>query len=709
MKNRFLTNPYYQECVETLGANGTLSREDAVNVQRKLVELNTLSHVFSRTKKKDIDVKFPTRDPQVITVDFSQDEMDFYNAVTDFVETRFVSESGSGQGISFARIMPQRQVASCIPAMRAYLKSQAESSTLLRVRDWEGDDIGERRNGRPRITAAERAAASRLLKAVGKLGKRDTKFDSFLKALRQLEHEYQKQGATPKVIVFSYFKRTLEYLNRRLAQAGYGKRVVMIHGDINQATRERAVERFRDNPTIEILLSSEVGSEGLDFQFCNVMFNYDLPWNPMKVEQRIGRLDRYGQKSDKILIYNFSTKGTIDDIILERLYERINIFRRYIGDLEEILGDKITQLTRSMFDPKLTSEQKAERAEATAVAIAREIRELEEFESVNQRFLGQDEYFTDEISSIRNSKRFITSQEVQHLVHFFLSRVDKATTLRPTKRGNKDVYVLKASDEFRNFFRAYSAGMKSRENTIRELDRDGGVPVTFDSEKASADRRLMFLTIHHPLIRCMVKFLSERSSDHDLGLIPTASLSIKAPTVKSGEFMYFVYLLEERSLKRTLRLVPILVDLRDPETVHISDELSDMFIGMIPNATEFVPSHPDWYTNEDVGRCNNTANEYIAMFREDAEWDLLKSNDALVDIRKDAISESFEAKISRVSQTYSNLLSGNGPADERLLRMYRARIRNMEDQQAQAERELEGKRGVNVGFQLLAAGFVHFE
>ena len=92
------------------------------------------------------------------------------------------------------------------------------------------------------------------------------------------------------MIVFSYFKRTLEYLNRRLAQAGYGKRVVMIHGDIKQATRERAVERFRDNPGIEILLSSEVGSEGLDFQFCNVMFNYDLPWNPMKVEQRIGRL-----------------------------------------------------------------------------------------------------------------------------------------------------------------------------------------------------------------------------------------------------------------------------------------------------------------------------------------------------------------------------------------------------------------------------------
>ena len=709
MKNRFLSNPYYQECVETLAAHGTLSREKAVNVQRKLVELNTLSHVFTRTKKKDIDIEFPTREARVITVDFAYDEMEFYNAVTSFVETRFKAESGSSQGISFARIMPQRQVASCIPAMRAHLKSQVESSTLLRVRDWEGDDVGERWNGRPRITPAERSTTSRLLKAMGKLGDKDSKFDSFIEALRNLEEEFRKQGATLKVIVFSYFKRTLEHLNRRLAQAGYGKRVVMIHGDINQATRERSVERFRENPSIEILLSSEVGSEGLDFQFCNVMFNYDLPWNPMKVEQRIGRLDRYGQKSDKILIYNFSTKGTIDDIILERLYDRINIFRRYIGDLEEILGDKITQLTRTMFDPELTSGQKAARAEETARAIESELRELEEFESVNQRFLGQDEYFTDEISSIRDSKRFITAQEVQHLVQFFLSRVDKTTTLRPTKRGLKDVYVLKASADFRALIRAYSDGMNGRENIIRELERDGGVPVTFDSERASADRQLMFLTIHHPIIRCMVKYLSERSSDHDLGLMPTASLSIKTLTDANGEYMYFVYLLEEYSLKRTLRLVPILVNLRDPEIVHISDELSDMFIGLTPDATEFVPPHTDWYKNEDVLRCSDTANEYIAMFREETEWNLLKGNDALVDIRKDAIRESFGAKIGRVSQTYTNLLSGNGSADERLLRMYRARIRNLEDQQAQAEQELESKRGVNVGFQPLAAGFVHFE
>ena len=242
--------------------------------------------------------------------------------------------------------MPQRQVASCIPAMRSYLKDQAAANTLLRLRDWEGDDIGERTNSRSKIGNSEREAAERLLRSMDKLGGRDTKCDQFLDALRELEVEFSGQGVVPKIIVFSYFKRTLDYLNRRLADSGYAKQCVMIHGDINPKIRERTVERFRDNPGIKILLSSEVGSEGLDFQFCNVMFNYDLPWNPMRVEQRIGRLDRYGQKSDKILIYSFSTKNTIDDIILERLYHRINLFERYIGDLEVILGDQIANLTR---------------------------------------------------------------------------------------------------------------------------------------------------------------------------------------------------------------------------------------------------------------------------------------------------------------------------------------------------------------------------
>ena len=704
-KARFLDNPYYRECVDLLSQGQELAVKDVVRVKRRLVELNSLSHIFTRTKKRDVEVAFPTREARTVNVEYSPEEMEFYNAVTKFVETRFTADWDSAQGISFARIMPQRQVASCIPAMRSYLKDQAAANTLLRLRDWEGDDIGERTNGHSRIENSEREAAKRLLQAMDRLGSQDTKFAQFLDALRKLEVEFAGQGVPLKIIVFSYFKRTLDYLNRRLADSGYAKQCVMIHGDINPKIRERTVERFRDKPEIKILLSSEVGSEGLDFQFCNVMFNYDLPWNPMKVEQRIGRLDRYGQKSDKILIYNFSTKNTIDDIILERLYYRINLFERYIGDLEVILGDQIANLTREMFNPRLNAEQKAAQAEETALAIENQIRELEEFESQSSRFLGQDDFFNEEISAIKETKRFITSQEVQLLLTSFLRMVDTSTTLRAPRRGGKNIYILRADEEFRRFFRAFSDGMNGREEVIRELEKEGGTPVTFEVAEASADRQLMFLTIHHPIIRSIVKYLSEG----DTGLKPTAALRIESPVADPGDYLYFIYMLEEFSLKKTLKLVPLLVKLDDHNVVHVADALSDQFIGLTPGAAGLESPVEGLYHDEDVNQCAMLADAYIAMMKEDEEESLLKSNDTLVNTRKEAINQSYSMKTGRVRQTLNNILADSKPADERLVRMYRARIRNLEDQLRQDEQDLEEKRGVHVGFQLLASGFVRFE
>jgi SNF2 family DNA or RNA helicase len=95
---------------------------------------------------------------------------------------------------------------------------------------------------------------------------------------------------------------------------------------------------FRSPEGPSVLLSSEVGSEGIDLQFARFLVNYDLPWNPMKVEQRIGRIDRLGQAADAIFIVNLVLEETVEDRILERLYQRIGIFRESLGDLEDILG-----------------------------------------------------------------------------------------------------------------------------------------------------------------------------------------------------------------------------------------------------------------------------------------------------------------------------------------------------------------------------------
>src|SRR6185437_14478792 len=138
----------------------------------------------------------------------------------------------------------------------------------------------------------------------------------------------------------------LEYLSVALSSSGY--RNAVISGDYDTVTLEERMNAFRKDPHLRILLSSEVGSEGLDFEFCHILVNYDLPWNPMVVEQRIGRLDRIGQKAQKILIFNLIAEDTIDERIYERLYKRLNLFRRALGDLEPVLGPIISELTRDL-------------------------------------------------------------------------------------------------------------------------------------------------------------------------------------------------------------------------------------------------------------------------------------------------------------------------------------------------------------------------
>src|SRR5262249_48172083 len=132
---------------------------------------------------------------------------------------------------------------------------------------------------------------------------------------------------------------------------------LLVNGNVPPPTRAAIIDRFRDDPKVRVLLSSEVGSEGLDFQFADTLFNYDLPWNPMRVEQRIGRIDRYGQQSDKVRIYSLFLQDTIESRILERLYLRIGIFEDSVGDLEPILGPLTHEITKDIFLGRLTPAQ----------------------------------------------------------------------------------------------------------------------------------------------------------------------------------------------------------------------------------------------------------------------------------------------------------------------------------------------------------------
>ena len=134
----------------------------------------------------------------------------------------------------------------------------------------------------------------------------------------------------------------------------------MIHGGTPDEERMELRNRFEkprgDGGSLDLLLFSEIGCEGLDYQFCDCIVNYDLPWNPMRIEQRIGRIDRNGQKSESVAIINLITPGTVDADIYERCLVRIGVFNSALGGGEEILGE-ITREIKSIAENFSLSEE----------------------------------------------------------------------------------------------------------------------------------------------------------------------------------------------------------------------------------------------------------------------------------------------------------------------------------------------------------------
>ena len=170
-----------------------------------------------------------------------------------------------------------------------------------------------------------------------------------------------------------------------------------------QPGRYEIMERF-EKKELDILLSSEVGGEGLDFQFCQAIVNYDLPYNPMRVEQRIGRVDRFGQKADKVIVASMYIKDTIDEDIYSALYERIRLVENGVGALEPILGNRLVDLQRDIISGQLHKEQLEVRMREIELAVEQARIEMESFESSRRELMG-DEYFTSPLHNLESQQR----------------------------------------------------------------------------------------------------------------------------------------------------------------------------------------------------------------------------------------------------------------------------------------------------------------
>jgi SNF2 family DNA or RNA helicase len=293
------------------GTVGTFSqfRRDFLSGQDKRAPRNApklralLQSVMIRSRRSDTNITFAPRRVETLWVAQTAAERKLYRDVSDFVvESVRSEEGGPGRRHYFTLIVLQKEMGSSWAAARSTLEKLSRSPDGLDAR-------------RLKLLAARAAEASR----------DQSKVRSLLKRIAALGGE--------KCIVFTQFRSTQDSFVQALRGAGIEPAV--FHGELGWREKEEALDRFRG--VAPVLVSTEAGGEGRNLQFCRIVINYDLPWNPMRVEQRIGRVHRLGQEHP-VQVVNLVARGTIEAYVLEILDRKIRMFELVVGEIEEILG-----------------------------------------------------------------------------------------------------------------------------------------------------------------------------------------------------------------------------------------------------------------------------------------------------------------------------------------------------------------------------------
>ncbi len=522
-------DPRVQPLLDSLDQQ-ELRTEDRLKVVRELEALYTFAPIINRTRRRDIG-SFTTRKPETVSVDFTEEQEKLHRGVLDLV-ARILAHRHGDRNLQFMMTTIRRQVASCVFGLAPYLEAILSGQiSRLELSESDSDDDLQ---AMTEAFAEFRADVDALVRLAKNLSSDDPKFSAFAKVVRD------KQAlANNKLLVFSTFRHTLSYLVEKLQ--GESIRIGLIHGDVPEEERRELRNRFsrpKDDPrAIDLLLSSEVGCEGLDYQFCDGIVNYDLPWNPMRVEQRIGRIDRYGQRSETVAIFNFITPRTVDAEIYERCLLRIGVFRQALGGSEEILGNLTREIRGIAENLQLTLDEQARRLQQLADNEIRVVQEQMLLEEQQATLFGlsvpkQDEELIESASSF-----WLTPPRIRNLIECYFSALEGG---RPYKlQGRQPVVSIQINQEMRSRLIGDFTVVSQSGTVDRSWERwlkgsDPYLRITFDPATADEDRSTMFVTPTHPLARQAAKSLSPSGT-------LSCSVSTKSSSVAPGRYPFAIY------------------------------------------------------------------------------------------------------------------------------------------------------------------------
>ena len=324
--------------------------------------------LFIRRLKEDLrDFEgkpiFTRRFPITIKFRLTDKEKELYNEVSHYVIEQYnkALANDKKRNVTFALTILQRRMASSTYALLRSLERRKERLEKFlkgeeKQREISGDfeeseDLEEKERWKreeeleslslaknPEELKQEIRGLERLIEKAREIVKSENeiKLSELRKAIEEGFRKINEMNGRPRILIFTESRDTLEYLGKKIESWGY--KVNFIHGGMNIDERIRAEKIFRDET--DIMVATEAAGEGINLQFCHIMINYDIPWNPNRLEQRMGRIHRYGQSKD-VYIFNLVAEDTREGQVLAKLFDKLEEIRDKLGSdrVFDVIGD----------------------------------------------------------------------------------------------------------------------------------------------------------------------------------------------------------------------------------------------------------------------------------------------------------------------------------------------------------------------------------
>jgi len=505
---------------------------------------------------------FTNREVHTVRFELDGPEFEFYEALTRYVQDQSIraaaDPSARGRAMGFTMAMYQRRFASSIHAVRRSLERRLKKledhlhrprpeaavdlSRLDDIDELPEDEVARLEEeveeaslpSESQLIRQEIEALRVLVQQARALEERG--ISSKLEKLRQVLVEQNLfEDPRTKLLIFTEFKETLDYLVATLSKWGF--RITQIHGGMKvgdrdtPGTRLYAEREFREEA--QVLVATEAAGEGINLQFCWLMVNFDIPWNPMRLEQRMGRIHRYGQERD-CLIFNFVAANTREGQVLERLLERLREIRRELGS--DQVFNVVGEIVPANYLERLFRELYAGRMTQQAV-LDRVIRDFdrERFARICQSTLEglakKDLNLSAILGRTAEAKERRLVPEV--VEEFFLQAAPVAGI--PTPRGRNGVYAV---GRIPRHLQLVGERLEPRFGPLgREYRR-----ITFDKRRLAEDPTLEWVTPGHPLFEAVREEVWEKVQEdlrrgavfYDLNRSAPSRLEVYAASITDG-------------------------------------------------------------------------------------------------------------------------------------------------------------------------------